>query len=192
MDFKEKMIPSPYATVGPYFPTQFSDGTNDLTLHDAKTARGQHIVVTGAVLEEGGKPTVNTIVEIWQADAGGLFRHPDDPRAAEADPGFYGWGRCRTDSDGRYSFRTVMPGAYAERSGQRRPHINVMLLAIGLTRRLVTTVFFEEGSDPVLDCVPAELRPRLVARRGADMDGLPAYHFDLVLRGEGETPFFLD
>ena len=62
------------------------------------------------------------------------------------------------------------------------------------TRRLVTTIFFSEGPDPVFDCVPSALRPRLIARRDPSLDeeGLPAYRFDVILRGDGETPFFLD
>ena len=77
-----------------------------------------------------------------------------------------------------------------------------MLLAIGVTRRLVTTVFFSETPDsvrdPVLDCVadPAA-RARILARR-VPIDGcdggldLPLYRYDIVTRGEGETPFFVD
>jgi protocatechuate 3,4-dioxygenase alpha subunit len=186
-------VPSPYGTIGPFFPSEFSDATNDLTRHEGKVAQGQHVLLTGAVVEEGGQPTFNTIVEIWQPDANGIFRHPLDPRSAEADPGFFGWGRSRTGSDGRYLFRTVLPGSYDGRC----PHIDVMILAIGLTRRLVTTVFFGEStevSDPVLDCVDAARRGCLVARRDPGMDeaGVPAYRFDVVLRGENETPFFLD
>ncbi len=183
-------VPSPYGTIGPFFPSEFSDSTGDLTHHQGKAAQGQHIVLTGTVVEEGGQPTFNTIVEIWQPDANGIFRHPLDPRSANADPGFFGWGRSRTGPDGRYSFRTVLPGSYENRS----PHIDVMILAIGLTRRLVTTVFFAESPDPVLDCVEPARRGRLVARRDAGLDesGLLAYRFDIVLRGQNETPFFLD
>jgi protocatechuate 3,4-dioxygenase alpha subunit len=146
------------------------------------------------VLEQGGRPTVNTIVEIWQPDAGGIFRHPLDPRSSQADPGFFGWGRAFTDVQGCYSFRTVLPGGYESRC----PHLNLMLLAIGLTRRLVTTVFFSDRPagvrDPVLDCVPEPARLRLFAQRdgAADAEGALGYRFDLLLRGDNETPFFLD
>ena len=185
------MTPSPYTTIGPFFPSMFSDGTNDLTRCGGRVAQGQHIILTGRVLEEGGVPTVNSIVEIWQADASGVFRHPLDPRASQADPGFAGWGRARTDADGRYQFRTVLPGSYTENGVARCPHINVMILAIGLTRRLVTTVFFgpESAADPVLDSVQDKpARARLLAVR----DDAQSYHFDILLRGEAETPFFLD
>jgi protocatechuate 3,4-dioxygenase beta subunit len=205
------MTPSVFCTIGPFFPTQFAEGTNDLTRDQGKVASGQHIFLSGRVLEKGGKATLNTIVEIWQPDAEGIFRHPLDARSAQADPGFFGWGRARTDSEGRYRFRTVLPGAYEGRA----PHVNLMLLAIGLTRRLVTTVFFSEAGqaeacptlagqaeacptlavrDPVLDCVDASRRPRLFAQRdpSADALGALAYRFDIVLHGDSETPFFLD
>jgi protocatechuate 3,4-dioxygenase beta subunit len=196
---KANLIPSPYCTIGPFFPTSFSEGTSDLTQADGQRAQGNRIVLAGRVLEEGGKPTVNTIVEIWQADAKGVFRHPLDPRCSQADPGFLGWGRARTDPEGAYRFHTVIPGSYEENGVTRCPHANIMILAIGLTRRLVTTVFFADDpahvSDPVLDCVKDPLaRARLFAERDRafDADGLAGYRFDLILRGEGETPFFLD
>jgi protocatechuate 3,4-dioxygenase alpha subunit len=192
---------SPYCTIGPFFPGEFADGCGDLTSFAGERARGQHILFTGSVLEEGNRPIRNAIVEIWQPDANGVFRHPLDPHSEEADPGFRGWGRARTDAEGRYSFRTVLPGACASEEGAKRcPHLNLMVLAIGLTRRLVTTVFFadapESASDPVLDCVadPAR-RARMFATRdklGNGADALPVYGFEIVTRGENETPFFVD
>lgn len=192
---------SPYCTIGPFFPGQFVTGCEDLTSFEGREARGQHIVLSGRVCEEGNRPILNAIVEIWQPDSNGVFRHPLDPRFAEADPGFFGWGRARTDADGRYSFRTVLPGPSRDQLGARRPHANVMILAIGLTRRLVTTVFFDHPDaplpDPVLDCVPTpEARARMFARREpAGPNGprnLPVFRYDVVTRGELETPFFLD
>lgn len=193
-----KRVVSPCHTTGPFFPREFSDGNEDLTRRGEAIARGQHIILAGRVLELGAKPTWNMVLEIWQADASGVHRHPLDPRAAEADPGFWNWGRARTDQDGWYKFRTVLPG-----SGERIPHINCAILGIGLTRRLVTTIFFSNAPDgapggapdPVLDCVPnLELRQRLIARRDSSLDGDGAlgYRFDVILRGDGETPFFVD
>jgi protocatechuate 3,4-dioxygenase alpha subunit len=192
---------SPYCTIGPFFPGEFVTGCEDLTSFQGKQARGQHIVLTGQVLEEGNRPIHNAIVEIWQPDANGVFRHPLDPCFRDVDPGFYGWGRARTDAQGRYSFQTVMPGAsngYPV-DGPRCPHLNLMLLAIGVTRRLVTTVFFAETPDsvrdPILDCVanPA-VRARMLAYRQPDENGaaMPIYRYDIVTRGESETPFFVD
>jgi protocatechuate 3,4-dioxygenase, alpha subunit len=190
---------SPYCTIGPFFPGEFVAGCEDLTHFQGKQARGQHIILTGRVVEEGNRPILNAIVEIWQPDANGVFRHPLDPRFQDADPGFFGWGRARTDVDGRYSFRTVLPGA-SNADAPRCPHLNFMILAIGLTRRLVTTVFFTETPDsvrdPVLDLVIDPLaRRRMLAQPEKNrygVAGVPVYRYDVVTRGESETPFFLD
>jgi protocatechuate 3,4-dioxygenase, alpha subunit len=191
---------SPNSTIGPFFPFAFVDDSNDLTQFRGREAQGQHIWLTGTVVEEGNVPTRNTILEIWQPDAAGVFRHPLDPRYSQIDQGFFGWGRARTDQRGGYRFRTVLPGRPSEEDGTVRcAHANVTVLAIGLTRRLVTTVFFsdcpESESDPVLNCVTdLAARRRLFAVRdeAVDAEGLPGYRFDLILRGENETPFFVD
>jgi protocatechuate 3,4-dioxygenase alpha subunit len=187
-------------TVGPFFPPHFVEaGCNDLTRVGEHTAQGQRILLTGRVTDSHNDPAVNVILEIWQADANGIFRHPSDPRSPEADPGFFGWGRSFTDLKGGYRFLTVMPGTYAANNGVPRcPHINVMVLGSGIMRRLVTTVFFGgkgEADDPVLRCVSdATARRRLFAIRDPALDhlGAQAFRFDIVLRGESETPFFFD
>jgi protocatechuate 3,4-dioxygenase alpha subunit len=191
---------SPYSTIGPFFPGSFVTGCQDLTSFRGKQARGQHILLTGRVVEEGNRPILNAILEIWQPDANGVFRHPLDPHFQDADPGFFGWGRVRTDAEGKYSIRTVMPGVRNGDGGSRCPHLNLMLLAIGLTRRLVTTVFFGEAPDavrdPVLDCVKdPSAGARMFAIRENDRNGaggVPVYRYDIVTRGESETPFFVD
>jgi protocatechuate 3,4-dioxygenase alpha subunit len=172
------MIVSPFCTIGPFFPFPFADDLSDLT------NGGDHIVIRGRVLEKGGAPTRNSIIEIWHPDAKGILHHPSDPRYAERDQAFAGFGRARTDPEGRYEFRTVMPGA----SPGRAPHINVMVLAIGLTRRAVTTMFFSDAPDPVLHYVPAHRRDLLIVAKQDD----GSYLFDVNLRGERETPFFAD
>ncbi len=175
------MIPTAEATIGPFFPPRYVDaGANDLTQLQGRPARGEAIEIRGRVTQLDGAPLENLIVEIWQADANGIYRHPADPRRAEADPDFLGWGRAATDKDGRYAFRTIRPGA----PQGRQPHVNVMVMFSGLMRILKTTMFFEEGNDPVLLAVPAPRRKLLVAN--------PGYGFDIRLRGENETPFFDD
>jgi protocatechuate 3,4-dioxygenase alpha subunit len=200
MSAKTAACVSPGCTTGPFFPREFSNGNEDLTGREARTARGEHILLTGQVLELNAKPAIDLVLEIWQPDANGIFRHPLDPRALQADPGFWGWGRARTSQHGWYRFRTVLPGSYRGDDGADRcPHINCAILGIGLTRRLVTTAFFsgtpDMVRDPVLDCVPdATRRRRLFANRDPllDAEGLPAYRFDIILRGPNETPFFVD
>jgi protocatechuate 3,4-dioxygenase alpha subunit len=193
-------VVSPYCTIGPFFPFDFVDDCSDLTEFERRKASGQHIWLAGTVVEEGSVPTGNTVLELWQPDARGVFRHPLDPRHSEIDPGFFGWGRARTDGRGFYRFRTVLPGPSRERDGTPRcAHANLTILAIGLTRRLVTTIFFSDNpdgaQDPVLNCIADPLRRKhLFARRDETLasGGLPGYRFDIVLRGENETPFFLD
>lgn len=187
--------PSASATIGPFFPERYVDANaNDLTSLNGRAARGAIIEITGRVTQDDGRPLHNVVLEIWQADADGIFSDPVDPRAAQADPNFYGWGRAATDRDGVFRFRTIKPGGYAMPDGmQRAPHINLVVLYSGLMRDLQTVIYFadEPGNvmDAVLNCVqPAALRERLLARQES-----PArYRFDVRLRGEGETPFFDD
>ena len=195
--------PTSWHTIGPFFPrTFFRDGDNDLTRispEAAPTARGEPIILRGRVLQQGGGPCVNAVLEAWQADAAGRFRHPLDPGWREADPDFLGWGRAWTDAEGAFSFRTVMPGGYQDAAGPRAPHVDLAVIGSGIMRRLVTTLFFPEhaaanATDPVLCAIPEALRPLLVAAPDGEADGARAYRFDLLLRGEPdrETPFFLD
>jgi protocatechuate 3,4-dioxygenase alpha subunit len=197
------LAPTGWHTIGPFFPRSFfREGDDDLTRLTAEappTTRGERILLRGRVLEEGGAPCVNAVLEAWQADAAGRFRHPLDPRWREADPDFLGWGRAWTDAEGRFAFRSVMPGGYADPAGPRAPHVNLAILASGIMRRLITTVFFPgdaaaHARDPVLAALPEALRPRLVAAEEGAEDGARIFRFDLRLRDAGgnETPFFQD
>jgi protocatechuate 3,4-dioxygenase alpha subunit len=190
-----KLIPTAELTLGPFFPPQYIDaGASDLTVLEGRQACGEAIEIHGRVTQEDGTPTDSLVLEIWQADAGGIFRHPADPRYGNADANFLGWGRAATSMAGDYRFRTIKPGAYAMPDGKlRAPHINVLILFSGLMRQLQTVIFFAgeaaNETDLVLTAVqPAAVRSRLVARR----DGSGRYRFDVRLRGEGETPFFQD
>ena len=182
---RAKLTPTGEATLGPFFPPRYVDeGANDLTKLGGRAARGEVIEISGRVTQEDGAPLDNLILEIWQADASGLYRHPADPRHAEADPNFLGWGRAATDRDGHYRFRTIKPGAPEGRA----PHINFMVMYSGLMRILKTTLFFELSADPVLSCVSNERQKRLVASQTSSKQ----YEFNIRLRGADETPFFDD
>jgi protocatechuate 3,4-dioxygenase alpha subunit len=183
------MIPTAEATIGPFFPPRYVDaGANDLTMFESRKAKGEAIEVLGRVTQEDGSPLENLLVEIWQADAGGIFRHPADPRHAGADPNFLGWGRAATDRNGGYRFRTVRPGAPEGRA----PHVNFMVMFSGLMRILKTTLYFQDersnDADPVLSSVSSGRKELLIAKR----QGPNSYRFDIRLRGDNETPFFDD
>jgi protocatechuate 3,4-dioxygenase alpha subunit len=169
----KKLIPTGEMTLGPFFPREFGQGANDLTVCEGKKAPGEVIEITGRVVQLDGKPLDNLIVEIWQADSQGRYDSPN----------FFGWGRAATDANGIYSLKTIRPGALAGRA----PHINIVLLYSGLMRQLQTVMFFEESNDPVYTAVDKAVRSRLVAKKQGGK-----YVFDIRLRGEGETPFFDD
>lgn len=176
-----RAIPTGEATIGPFFPPRYVDaGANDLTTFEGRKAKGDVIEIHGLVLQEDGTALENLILEIWQADAAGVYRHPADPRHAQADPDFLGWGRVATDAKGSYRFKTIRPGA----PEGRQAHVNFMVMFSGLMRILKTTMFFEDGKDPVIMAVPAARRKLLIAKSG--------YEFNIRLRGENETPFFDD
>ena len=197
------LAPTSQHTIGPFFPrTFFQDGDNDLTLvaHGAApTQRGEAILLRGRVTRAEAVPCLNQILEAWQADAAGRFKHPLDPAHHLADPDFLGWGRAWTDAEGRYEFRTLLPGGYADASGRRAPHINLSVMGAGLMRRARTTVFFPDfasanAADPVLALVAAAHRPKLIAVPDGVAEGLRVFRFDIRLQGNAqeETPFFED
>jgi protocatechuate 3,4-dioxygenase alpha subunit len=187
-----------WQTQGPFLDRKLIRHGSDLTraAPDAPQAAGEVIEIAGRVLQEGGEPVPGCLLELWQANAAGRYRHPADRSDRPLDPNFTGFGRAITDPDGRYAFRTIRPGAVPyEGNRWQAPHILVSLFAAGLLRRLFTRIYFEgeaaNDSDPVLATVddPAA-RKTLIARREA---GDPArYVFDVVLRGPRETAFFVD
>jgi protocatechuate 3,4-dioxygenase alpha subunit len=164
-----KLIPTGESTLGPFFPREFAKDANDLTAG----AKGEVIEITGRVTQADGRALDNVVLELWQADSQGRFDNA----------AFFGWGRAATDTTGIYRFRTIKPGAYEGRLA----HVNLCILYSGLMRQLQTTMFFEQGRDPVLEAVPADRRKLLVAKREGTV-----YRFDIRLRGENETPFFDD
>ena len=175
---------------------------NDLIRNYAKTGDpvGERIIVHGRVLDENARPVPNTLVEIWQANAGGRYRHKNDTYLAPIDPNFGGCGRTVTDADGYYVFRTVKPGAYPFRNyvnSWRPAHIHFSLFGSGFAQRLITQMYFEGDPliphDQILGTVPdLAARDRLIARldmnAGVPLDSL-AYRFDIVLRGQRSTLF---
>lgn len=182
---------TPSQTVGPFFHGLVRE---DLNVLARRETQGEHIRIEGCVYDGSGAPVPDAMVEIWQANAHGRYRHAADRRQAPLDPSFIGFGRAGTDDGGRYWFETVKPGVvpFGDTADQA-PHINVAVFARGLLDHLFTRLYFaDEGanrSDPVLRRVPEGRRSTLIAQRTA-VDGKPAYRFDIILQGEGETVFF--
>ena len=175
---------------------------NDLILnyaHDGEPV-GERIIVHGRVLDESGRGIPNTLVEFWQANAGGRYRHKKDTYLAPIDPNFGGCGRALTDEDGYYYFRTVKPGAYPWRNwvnNWRPAHIHFSVFGTGFAQRLITQMYFE--GDPLIPHCPIvasipdqDAIDRLIApldlNAAVPLDCL-AYKFDIVLRGRRSTLF---
>jgi protocatechuate 3,4-dioxygenase, beta subunit len=181
-------------------------GESDVDLRDADLTRqhdgeplGERIVVSGRVLDSGGKPIASTLVEVWQANAGGRYHHVVDQHPAPLDPNFTGAGRCLTDDEGRYRFVTVKPGAYPwgnHENAWRPAHIHFSIFGKAFLQRLVTQMYFPGDplldEDPMYTCVPDErARRRLVSALDWETT-IPeialGYRWDVVLRGADETP----
>ncbi|HKS43533.1 MAG TPA: protocatechuate 3,4-dioxygenase subunit alpha [Amycolatopsis sp.] len=176
---------TPSQTVGPYLaiglpwadgPTVVPEGTPGA------------VWIRGTVTDGAGDPVPDALIETWQADPGGRFDHPDDPRGRVE--GFRGFGRCPTGSDGTYGILTLLPGVVPGSDGKdQAPHIDVSVFARGLLNRVVTRIYFPENAeanaaDAVLNSVPEDRRDTLVATKTED-----GYRFDVYLQGPGETVF---
>jgi protocatechuate 3,4-dioxygenase beta subunit len=175
---------------------------NDLIKNYAKNGDpiGERIIVHGRVLDENGRGVPHTLVEIWQANAGGRYRHRKDTYLAPIDPNFGGCGRTITDENGCYFFRTVKPGAYPWRNwvnSWRPAHIHVSVFGQSFSQRLITQMYFE-GDPLIANCAIVNSIPdkRAIDQLIAPLDmnaGIPldclAYKFDIVLRGRRSTLF---
>ena len=170
-------------TVGPFF--GFALPWPDGPFAVAEGTPGA-IWIRGQVLDGAGEPVDDALIETWQADPDGRFPSPESAVAT----GFRGFARCPTDDEGRYAILTLRPGRVAApEGGLQAPHLNVMVFARGLLKRLVTRLYFADdpgnGEDPVLGGLDRAQRATLLAARAGD-----GYRFDIRLQGERETVFF--
>jgi protocatechuate 3,4-dioxygenase alpha subunit len=169
--------PTPSQTVGPYFAFGLcARPAAELVPPGSPSA----IRIAGRVLDGAGDGVGDAMVEIWQADEGGAYR------------GDFGWGRCGTDAEGRYSFVTVKPGPVSGQDGTRQaPHLTVLVFARGLLKPVLTRMYFPDeqeanAADQVLSAIPdPEERATLIAH---PEDG--ELRFDVRLQGDGQTTFF--
>lgn len=195
------LVPQTLSEVtGPVFGHRdIGEDDNDLTCHHQGEPLGQKIIVAGRVLDESTRPVSNALVEIWQANAAGRYRHSVDDHPAPLDPNFTGCGRLLTDMEGRYRLVTVKPGAYPwknHHNAWRPAHIHFSIFGAGLLTRLVTQMYFPRDPllafDPIFNSVPDEkARLRLISSLDWDT-AVPGqalgYRFDIVLRGREATP----
>jgi protocatechuate 3,4-dioxygenase beta subunit len=175
----------------------------DLTVGQEGEPIGERMVVSGRVLDGDGRPVRRQLVEIWQANAAGRYRHQLDDHPAPLDPSFTGMGRCLTDDDGGYRFTTVKPGPYPWRNhanAWRPAHIHFSVFGTQLTHRLVTQMYFP--GDPLIPLDPISqsvLDPKALARLVATYDHdltqpewATGYRWDIVLSGTRRTPLESD
>lgn len=169
----------------------YPDDLGRVMVHDG--ARGERITITGRVIDGTDTPLKDVLIEIWQADADGLYPSPAEIRGA-ADPHFAGWGRCAADqASGEYRFDTVKPGRVPAKDGRlMAPHISFWIVARGINLGLNTRLYFADeaaanAADPILMRLEHQNRiPTLLAEK----TGSGAYRFDIRLQGAAETIFF--
>ena len=192
---------SPSQTAGPYVHIGCTPNFTGIDIYGGdlgavmKTGpvQGTKITLTGHIYDGTGTALRDAMVEIWQADAAGLFPATSETRG-QADPHFTGWGRAPADMDsGAYTFETVKPGAVPYPDGRMQaPHITAWIVARGINIGLHTRIYFEDeaeanATDPILTRIEHQTRvPTLLARH----EGNGLYRFDIHLQGPQETVFF--
>ena len=192
---------SPSQTAGPYVHIGLAPGAAGFHTFETELGQtiaadgvpGERIRVEGLVYDGTGAPVKDVLLELWQADANGIYPHPEDPRVADVAPGFRGWGRIITDFEtGEWAFETIKPGPVPGRAGKpQAPHISLWLVSRGINIGLNTRMYFPEeatanAADPVLNSI--EQRQR-VATLIALQTAPGQYRFDIHLQGPSETVF---
>ncbi len=183
----------------PFSPRLLLPNDTDLSAQGEAAPLGEKIVVTGRVLDQDGQPVRNALLEVWQCNAAGRYRHKRDQHHAPLDPNFNGWGKMLTDGDGRYRFITIKPGPYPwgnHDKAWRPAHIHFSLFGNVYAQRLVTQMYFPGDPlfayDPIFQSIPdLAARQRLIARYSLEHtvgDQMLGYAFDIVLRGRDATP----
>ncbi len=200
---KEPLVVIPHTLselTGPaYGDAPIGELDHDLTRQHAGEPLGERIIVSGRVLGDDGKPLAGQLVEIWQANSAGRYRHNVDDHEAPLDPNFSGAGRCLTDADGTYRFVTIKPGAYPwpnHPNAWRPNHIHFSLFGRAFTERLVTQMYFPGDPlfayDPIFHSIRDErARERLISEFDLGLtisDWALGYRFDVVLGGRDATP----
>ena len=194
---------TPSQTAGPFVHIGLAPGAAGFDIYDQElgwdiagpNAEGDRIRVEGLVMDGTGSPVKDVMLEAWQANASGVYAHPEGGGTVEE--GFRGWGRVITDFDtGEWGFDTIKPGRTPGRKGTvQAPHINLWIVARGINIGLNTRLYFEDEEaantlDPVLNLIEWERRRATLMAKRTERDGMTVYRFDIYLQGEAETVFF--
>ncbi len=187
------MKQTPSQTVGPFYSLGLTREPMNVLADEA--TEGGRIRIEGRVLDGDGQPVPDAMVEIWQANVYGRYRHPDDKQEKPLDRAFSGWGRCGTDTNGCFNFETIKPGAVPGADGTvQAPHINVAVFARGMLAHAYTRIYFADDAandaDLVLLSIKNKARRKTLIADRQDGDGQPVYRFDIRLQGQDETVFF--
>ena len=186
---------------GPSFDSSAIDvKANDLTRQHHGEPLGERIIVSGRVLDEDGRPAARTLVEVWQANAAGRYRHNVDQHNAPLDPNFEGSGHTLTDEHGNFRFITIRPGAYPWRNhynAWRPAHIHFSVFGPAFATRLITQMYFPGDAllpfDPIFNCTADErARNRLISLFDWETtvcEQALGYRFDIILSGRDSTPW---
>jgi protocatechuate 3,4-dioxygenase beta subunit len=186
---------------GPSFDSLAIDAkASDLTRQGHGEPLGERIIVSGRVLDEDGRPVAHTLIEVWQANAAGRYRHNVDQHNAPLDPNFEGSGHTLTDEHGNFRFITIRPGAYPWRNhynAWRPAHIHFSVFGPAFATRLITQMYFPGDAllpfDPIFNCIADEnARNRLISSFDWETtvcEEALGYRFDIILSGRDSTPW---
>jgi len=181
---------TPQEMMGPFYPEHpLPDHDFDLTRIRGRSgrARGEVIEILGRVLRPNGTPVQRAPIEVWQANAAGRYRNPNDINPAPLDPEFQGYARLLSGRDGGFRLLTVRPGAYPAPIGLRTPHIHFDIHDADY--RLVTQMYFPgeplNATDPLLSTMPARHQSprRVIATEEKGPSGLRRFRWDVILLG---------
>lgn len=194
---------TPSQTAGPYVHIGLAPGAAGFDIYQRElgwdiagpNAGGERIRVEGLVIDGTASPVKDVLLEVWQANAAGVYAHPEHQGEVEAE--FRGWGRVISDFDsGEWGFDTVKPGAVMGRDGRMMaPHINLWIVARGINLGLNTRMYFSDDvaaitADPVINLIEPESRRQTLIAQRTERDGTLVYRFDIRLQGQDETVFF--
>lgn len=182
------LMPTPAEVEGPFYPvTDQTDKDADMTRVAGRSgvAKGEAIMIEGAITDISGKPIADAVIDIWQANAAGRYNHPRDPNPASLDPDFQGWAVIRSDAKGHYQFITVKPGAYpATSTWVRPPHIHFRISRRGF-QTLITQMYFPHESlnetDLLLRSKSASQQLAMIASAEGKQENLTVYAYNIVL-----------